>query len=253
LRISFFWVALCAFFIFGACGFQPGGFSPAGEQAETPIAAENEWENHPGLALLILSSEEKRDLILTSYRDPSFQAEVVAFFQGICGSEDIADVILSNASVLDVSASLAFSLCAEESAYKPRAVNRNRNETIDRGLFQLNSATFPKLTTDDFFDPGLNAWYGLSHLRWCLDTAGTDVAGLAIYNAGASRVGSAGTPKKTLDYVSRILKRQQKIEELFIAEYIRILQSRNSEIEFVQKKEKAPFRLSLLTPLGSRR
>jgi soluble lytic murein transglycosylase-like protein len=144
---------------------------------------------------------------------------------------------------------LAFSLCAEESGYNPRALNRNKNETVARGLFQLNNASFPKLNVEDFYDTGVNVRHGLSHLRWCLNSAGTEVAALAMYNAGASRVHTVGTPKSTLDYISRILKRQRGIEERFAEYYYRIVEERNA-VEVTEEKEQVFFRFSMLTPLG---
>jgi hypothetical protein len=71
------------------------------------------------------------------------------------------------------------------------------------------------LTEETFFDPRRNAYYGMAHLRWCLDTGGSVVAGLAMYNAGTNRVNAGGTPKKTLDYVSHVLRVQADIEDLF--------------------------------------
>jgi len=71
-----------------------------------------------------------------------------------------------------------------------------------------------------------------------------------MYNAGITRVRQAGTPKTTLDYISRILDRRRKIEERFIAEYVRLVDREVEIIEVVEEPEKAPFRLSLLKPLG---
>jgi hypothetical protein len=159
------------------------------------------------------------DSILESYRNNETREEVVDFFGGIIRSRELAALILAHADAFDISPSLAFALCWKESRFNPRAVNRkNRNESIDRGLFQLNSISFPKLTEEAFFDPQINSYYGMAHLRWCLDTGGSVVAGLAMYNAGTNRVNAGGTPKKTLDYVSGVLMIQAGIEELF-AEY----------------------------------
>jgi soluble lytic murein transglycosylase-like protein len=114
---------------------------------------------------------------------------------------------------------MAFALCWEESRYTVRAVNRkNSNQSIDRGLFQLNCCSFPDLQEEDFFNPHTNAYYAMAHLRWCLSTGGSEVAALAMYNAGTNRVHTGGTPKKTLDYVSRILDYQQSVEALFQTE-----------------------------------
>lgn len=159
------------------------------------------------------------NLILDAYRNDEVRERVVEFFSEIIRSRDLAVIILTNADAFNISPSLAFALCWKESRFNPRAVNRkNRNGSIDRGLFQLNSISFPKLTEEAFFDPGLNVYYGMAHLRWCLDTGGSVVSGLAMYNAGTNRVNTGGTPKKTLDYVSHILMIQAGIEELF-AEY----------------------------------
>lgn len=222
------------------------------ENAPIPDAADTGVDAAVNPASPVPHVEGNGDIILRAYHDPAFRGDVLAFFGELTGSPDVARVILSNASACDIPPALAFSLCKEESGYHPGALNHNRNDTVDRGLFQLNSASFPKLTLDDFFDPGINTRNGLSHLRWCLDTAGTEVAALAMYNAGATRVRSAGTPKSTLDYVSRILKRQHAIEELFTAEYRRVERERLVLAESAGQPEKPSLRLSLLTPLGRR-
>ena len=239
-----------------------GGFFPSQAEAvreeippmasieEDETKAVDEWDILSKPVVFALNLDGDEDLIISAYRDPELREEVLAFFEEITGSYEVAEVILANAHVLEIPPALAFSLCAEESEYKVRAFNRNQNNTVDRGLFQLNSSSFPKLEPEDFFDPIVNTWHGLSYLRWCLDMAGTDVAGLAMYNAGITRVRQVGTPKTTLDYISRILDRQRKIEERFIAEYVRIVDNRSDIIEIIEEKEKAPLRLSLLKPLG---
>jgi len=195
--------------------------------------------------VMVLNMEEGKDIILNSYLNPAFREWTLAFFQKKTGSLDVAAVILSNAAETGIPPALAFALCYEESRYNPAAINHNQNGTVDRGLFQLNSATFPKLKTQDFYILEVNARQGLSHLAWCLKNAGTDVAGLAMYNAGHNRVRTAGTPKSTLDYVSRILKQQRAIEDRFMHEYISMV---NAEI--TEEPKKASFRFSLLMPLG---
>lgn len=165
----------------------------------------------------VLKERHRSDPILALYRDQGAQEEVVAFFTAIVHSEKLARIILKRAEEYDVSPSLAAALSWEESKFNPRAVNRNA-ASIDRGLFQLNSKSFPKLAEKEFFDPDLNARYGIAHLRWCLDLAGTDVSALAMYNAGTTRVRSDSTPKKTLDYVARILQFKNGVDALFARE-----------------------------------
>jgi len=163
---------------------------------------------------ILKAKQHKNDIILTLYRDPVSKESVVAFFEAITHSRQIAELILKYADKFEVDPSLAFALAWVESRYNPRAVNKNK-DSVDRGLFQLNSKSFPRLQVDDFYNPDLNARYGIAHLRWCLDLAGSEVAGLAMYNAGTTRVRSDSTPKSTLDYISRIQNFQAGIKELF--------------------------------------
>ena len=248
MKKEFYFSVICSVLIIAVYCFFAVPFGRNEEEIVIPLEdVVFEVESEP----VIL--EDVEDLILASYLNEELREEVLVFFEKITGSREVAEVILSNAATYNIPPALAFSLCAEESEYKPRAINTsNKNETIDRGLFQLNSASFPHLTIDDFYNPRENAKYGLSHLRWCMDVAGTEVSGLAMYNAGVTRVRSMGTPKRTLDYVSRILKRQRKIEELFAAEYLCIAEAKIIEVELPNEEEKTTFRISLLTPLGGR-
>lgn len=165
----------------------------------------------------VLKEKHRSDPILSLYRDQVAREEVVEFFAAVVRSEEIARIILKRAEEYDISPSLAAALGWEESRYNPYAMNRNR-ASVDRGLFQLNSKSFPKLTDSDFYDPDLNARYGLAHLRWCLDLAGSEIAGLAMYNAGTTRVRSDKTPKTTLDYISRIQEFKAGLNALFARE-----------------------------------
>jgi len=162
------------------------------------------------------SRAEHRDPILELYRDAEAQGRVIGFFAGICASPEIVQVILDCADSFNIAPALAFALAWEESRLNPYAVNnKNRDGSIDRGLFQLNSRSFPRLEIQAFFNPGVNARNGMGHLRHCLDVGGSEIAALAMYNAGANRVNSSGAPKSTLDYISRIMENRREIESLF--------------------------------------
>jgi len=166
---------------------------------------------------LARSGRKSADFLLESYRNPESRSRVISFFTEICHSEHISEVILANSDINDISPALALALAWEESRFNPLAVNtRNRDGSIDRGLFQLNNRSFPRLDVQSFFKPEISAKYGISHLRHCLNTGGTEVAALAMYNAGTGRVRNSGAPKTTLDYVSRILENRQEIERRFM-------------------------------------
>jgi hypothetical protein len=163
-----------------------------------------------------LESLDRRDPIAPYYQDPATKDATLEFFSSLTRSENVARVILDNAEKCGVRPSLAFALALEESDFRVDAINRN-GDSIDRGLFQLNSKSYPGLSIQDFYDPATNARYGISHLRGCLSEAGNEVAALAMYNAGNGRVARGATPKTTLNYISRILAYEDNISSLFAA------------------------------------
>ncbi len=162
-----------------------------------------------------LASANDSDLGLKLYRQPLSRAAVEWFYFQIAGNKEVSDAILEAADNNNIPLALAFSLAHTESNYNVKAVHKNSNDTIDRGLFQLNSNSFTKLTEEDFFNPQISSKYGMSHLRFCIDTAGNEVAGLAMYNAGTNKVRSNKTPQVTLNYVGSILEYQKMLDELF--------------------------------------
>jgi hypothetical protein len=173
-----------------------------------------------------------QDPVSEYYRNPEYQEWVINFFTGICSSREIAQAILAYSDEYHVPTALSFALSWEESKFNPRAVNRyNRDGSVDRGLFQLNNRSFPDLDLSSFFDIAVNARYGISHLRHCLDFGGTEISALAMYNAGAGRVNTTGAPKVTLNYISRILENRVKIEGRFHTMLIKEEENRMAERE----------------------
>ena len=177
---------------------------------------------------------ERYDLIRELYKSAETKNLVIDFFTRICGCRETAESILVNADANNISPALAFALAWEESRFNSQAVNsKNRDGSIDRGLFQLNNLSFPHIDTQAFFDTELNARYGMSHLRFCMDAGGTEIAALAMYNAGTGRVRSTGTPHSTLDYIHRILLNKQRIDTQFrarLADHADVLSSADNYI-----------------------
>ncbi|MCR4578729.1 MAG: lytic transglycosylase domain-containing protein [Treponema sp.] len=157
---------------------------------------------------------------LTLYRQPLSRSAVEWFYYQICGNRNVTQAILSEAEKNDIPLSLAFALAHTESNYNSDAVNNNKNATVDRGLFQLNSNSFPALSEADFFDPYISAKYGMSHLKFCLNTAGNQVSALAMYNAGTGAVRSNKTPQTTLNYVGKIMSYQKLLDTLFTEQVV---------------------------------
>jgi len=161
-----------------------------------------------------LKDEIETDSALILYHNPETKKEVINFFSEVTKSKAIAEIILLYAQKNNIPPTMAFALAEEESEFNLKAIHKN-SDSIDRGLFQLNSKSFPKLKEKDFFDARISTYYGLAHLSHCLKTTGNEVAALAMYNAGYGKITSAGTPRRTLDYISRILKSKMELDIKF--------------------------------------
>ena len=166
------------------------------------------------------ASESIEDVALALYRQPSSRSAVEWFYLHVTGSRETALPILEEAEKNDIPPSLAFALAYTESRYRPNAVNKNKNASIDRGLFQLNNRSFPQLSEEEFFNPRISAKYGMSHLRFCMNVAGNEVSGLAMYNAGTTKVKQNNTPQSTLNYVGNIMAYRDRLDRLFAEEVL---------------------------------
>jgi hypothetical protein len=196
-----------------------------------PINVYSSQQEAVGSSFLEIT-EIVQDPVSEYYRDFEYQEWVVSFFSGICSSREISQAILGYSDEFHVPTALAFALCWEESRFNPRAVNRyNRDGSVDRGLFQLNNRSFPELDLSSYFDISINARYGISHLRHCLDFGGSEISALAMYNAGTGRVSTTGAPKVTLNYISRILENRTKIESRFHTMLMKEEENRMAERE----------------------
>ena len=194
---------------FAACFAEGEGETEAASAAADPRKALVGSVAERGTMDVLRNSDG--DIALRLYRSAETRDAVVAFYSELTGDRDITEIILKHADQNNISPSLAFALSWEESRFKPTAVNRNA-ASVDRGLFQLNSKAFPDLSEEEMFNPDVNAKNGLSHLRYCIDQSGNEVAALAMYNAGTTAVRNGRTPKRTLDYVSRILSYRENVD-----------------------------------------
>ncbi|AHC16600.1 lytic transglycosylase domain-containing protein [Salinispira pacifica] len=148
------------------------------------------------------------------YRNPQTRGAVKDFFVSLAGSEQVALSAMYYSDKHNLPFTLVFSLMHTESRFLPDAVNQNAT-SIDRGVFQLNNLAFPHLNEHDFFDPDLNASYGVSHLEWCLSVSSSLDEALAIYNAGYGKVKRGDIPASTIRYIAKIHEYRRTLEEEF--------------------------------------
>ncbi len=239
---SIFFIAICV------CTLV---FTPAEETAEVPhFMEEDNDENENSVAenvdyenllneeypQIVLQLKKTEDTGLVLYRQDQTKTAVEWYYTRITNSRDVAQAILASADKYNIPLSLAFALAYTESRYKVNAMHKNINGTVDRGLFQLNNTSFPKLSESDYYDPKISAYYGLSHLRFCLNTAGNEIAALAMYNAGSSKVRKNNTPQTTLNYISSIQSYKDALDEAFAAEVL-ALYNPDMQTKLLAKKD----------------
>jgi soluble lytic murein transglycosylase-like protein len=164
-----------------------------------------------------LLSEKPRevDTGLYLYDMPLTRTFLQSFYTRFTHNPEVTREILGAAAENGIPLSLAFALAWTESDFRTKAVSRNRG-SVDRGLFQLNSRSFPALREEDFYNPRINARYGLSHLRYCLQVGESEVVALAMYNAGINRV-RAGTPYSTLQHVAQVFEYRKQLDSALTA------------------------------------
>lgn len=135
---------------------------------------------------------------------------VLGFYADETKSTDVAIAILDYAIENEVPLHLAFSIAYVESSYDIEAVNdSNTNNTIDRGLFQLNSSSFS--SDVDWFNPRESANLGTLYLRNRYENNDSWEVSVMMYNAGrASNVGN-----HTMRYLSRVLNKERQLDERF--------------------------------------
>ena len=184
----------------------------------------------------ISTKGKETDSGLELYRQLITRNAVIEFYESVTGNRDVALAILEYADIYNIPIALAFSLAFNESRYKVRAVNGNSNASVDRGLFQLNSESFPGFTEDDFFNPYISAKQGLAFLRYCLDIGGNEISALAMYNAGTHRVRNNRTPQMTLNHISHIVTYRRGLEDMFNVKVASVFRNKeNKALAFIGK------------------
>lgn len=150
-----------------------------------------------------------------------------SFFYMIVEDPRIVDIVyekISDPSDLN----LAFALMMKESNFDPHATNVNykngKVRSVDRGLFQLNSSSYPFLREKDFFNISINISYGIAHIEQELERFDGNIKqALWAYNAGYTKVENNTVPERTYIYAEDILRSVAYIQnekEKYFSDYL---------------------------------
>ena len=165
---------------------------------------------------LPLGNSKPADALLTLYRDDHLRPLVVEYYANLTGDRAVAVAILETCDDMDIDPSLGFAMAWNESKFNPRAVSYN-STTMDRGLFQLNTRSFPRLDRKTVFDPKSNARQGLAFYKWAYDKLGSEEKALGYYNSGIGMITDRALPRSTQAYVKKILADRERMDRDAIA------------------------------------
>jgi hypothetical protein len=127
----------------------------------------------------------------------------------IVGREDIVATIINKCLAKDIPINIGFALAWRESGWNPLSSTQNKDGTIDRGLFKLNSKSFKKDTK--WFNIDVNAELGLNYLNDKHTQYKSWETALALYNAGSmGNVSSA-----SFEHLTAILQKERELDSLF--------------------------------------
>lgn len=120
----------------------------------------------------------------------------------------VADALLET----NVPPLLFVRLIGIESGWNTKAVNWNKNGTVDRGIAQLNSASLPHFMgyngglAVDPHDPAIAIPVATRHLAYLYDIVGTWWGAVMSFNCGLARFKTGNIPISTVRYALAITK-----------------------------------------------
>lgn len=125
----------------------------------------------------------------------------------------VRQIVFWNAHLFGVSKQIAYQLMLSESEGNPRALHHNLDGTIDRGLFQLNSAWLNEFSWRynqgkkiDPYDEWTSTSVALQYLAALIKATGSIRDALIAYNCGLARF-ERGAPQDSIDNANDILKK----------------------------------------------
>ena len=133
---------------------------------------------------------------------------------------------------------LLFAMIERESRFNMYATNTNVDDetgeilSVDRGLFQLNSLSYPDMVESDFFNLDINIPTGIGHIVGDYVWADKNLKmALYAYNAGRTKVEDNRVPRSTYEYAEYIVQRSSEIalaKKQFIKRELDILNERGA-------------------------
>jgi len=139
--------------------------------------------------------------------------EVYRFYDEYTGNREITYNIINNGLAFGIPVNLLFSLAYVESQFTPTAINgkKNKDGTVDYGLFQINSYTFRQYTRKYCMKLENNVRLASTYLVEKYRKYGNWEEAFLSYNAGNTELVKNGSIKHFIG----VLKFERKLDKKF--------------------------------------
>lgn len=155
---------------------------------------------------------------------------LVNVYGEILKDKEYVGVIIKEAIERKIPVNLALAIAWWESDFKKNAINKNVKNgevvSVDRGIFQLNSKSFPKLDIDDFYNPYKNINTGLDYIKYLYNRFDSWESVILAYNWGEGNVASDAKPTyKAIFYFGKITEKERILDVEFTKKFYRKIYS----------------------------
>lgn len=136
--------------------------------------------------------------------------DVYSFYNEYTHDREITRIIVETCYIMNMPYNLVFSLVYNESRYNPYAINnKNISDTVDYGLFQLNSRIYAEHEKKYLMNIKNNIMLGCEHLRKDFQITESWRLALIKYNCGRIK----NVPGSTIKHMDNILNYEQKLNK----------------------------------------
>ena len=135
--------------------------------------------------------------------------EIYVFYDQYTRNRNITELLIEKAIEKEIPVNKLFALSNIESSFIPESINKNINNSIDYGLFQLNSKSFPHYSSSDLLNIHMNVDLATDFIKNKYEYYGNWEETFIAYNAGNTNK----VHNSTIKYFVKLQECENKIDK----------------------------------------
>lgn len=167
-----------------------------------------------GLTSFLFGRMSNRLIVHTNFEHTEIQQEIIESKYNFMPAE-MSNYIVQLCNELELDSNLVVAILMQENpTFDPEATNKNKNGTMDCGLFQLNDRyIWTDFVPDYWFDIDIefnpydwkhNTFLALHHIQYLSDKLKVFDDVICAYNCGIGAVMNGNIPESTKIYLSKV-------------------------------------------------